>query len=175
MSGISSLNKSCTQHDNRRASKHRSVASTNLNRASSRSHAILTITVTISDPVENKSQCLLSRLVFSMYLLRNDTSSLWKTEPRGLGRVREQQGTRVPPNQLSELNDNRTVQMTGNDPSRMAESSAINKSLSVLGQVVHAINQGAVRSLTPVISLARPSYYRHLSDQRAEFRIGTRS
>ncbi|KAJ7274260.1 hypothetical protein C8J57DRAFT_1595283 [Mycena rebaudengoi] len=32
-----------------------------------------------------------------------------------------------------------------NDPSRMAESSAINKSLSVLGQVVHAINQGASR------------------------------
>lgn len=36
-------------------------------------------------------------------------------------------------------------QLTGNDPSRMAESSAINKSLSVLGQVVHALNQGAVR------------------------------
>jgi hypothetical protein len=37
-----------------------------------------------------------------------------------------------------------TPQLTGNDPSRMAESSAINKSLSVLGQVVHALNQGAV-------------------------------
>ena len=35
-------------------------------------------------------------------------------------------------------------QLTGNDPSRMAESSAINKSLSVLGQVIHALNQGAV-------------------------------
>ncbi|KAJ7264582.1 hypothetical protein C8J57DRAFT_1623258 [Mycena rebaudengoi] len=37
--------------------------------------------------------------------------------------------------------------LTGNDPSpsRMAESSAINKSLSVLGQVVHAINQGTSR------------------------------
>jgi hypothetical protein len=35
-------------------------------------------------------------------------------------------------------------QLTGNDPSRMAESAAINKSLSVLGQVVHALNQGAV-------------------------------
>lgn len=34
--------------------------------------------------------------------------------------------------------------MTGNDASRMAESAAINKSLSVLGQVVHALNQGAV-------------------------------
>jgi hypothetical protein len=29
----------------------------------------------------------------------------------------------------------------------MAESSAINKSLSVLGQVVHALNQGAVSLL----------------------------
>lgn len=38
------------------------------------------------------------------------------------------------------------AQMTGNDPSRMAESAAINKSLSVLGQVVHALNQGAVRN-----------------------------
>lgn len=30
----------------------------------------------------------------------------------------------------------------------MAESAAINKSLSVLGQVVHALNQGAVRHAT---------------------------
>lgn len=37
------------------------------------------------------------------------------------------------------------IQLTGNDPSRMQESSAINKSLSVLGQVVHALNQNAVR------------------------------
>jgi len=42
---------------------------------------------------------------------------------------------------------NLTPQLTGNDPSRMAESSAINKSLSVLGQVVHALNQGAVSLL----------------------------
>lgn len=39
-------------------------------------------------------------------------------------------------------------QMTGNDASRMAESAAINKSLSVLGQVVHALNQGAVSDLS---------------------------
>lgn len=39
------------------------------------------------------------------------------------------------------------LQMTGNDASRMAESAAINKSLSVLGQVVHALNQGAVSHL----------------------------
>lgn len=37
-----------------------------------------------------------------------------------------------------------SFQLTGNDASRMAESAAINKSLSVLGQVVHALNQGAV-------------------------------
>jgi hypothetical protein len=35
-------------------------------------------------------------------------------------------------------------QLTGNDASRMQESSSINKSLSVLGQVVHSLNQGAV-------------------------------
>lgn len=35
--------------------------------------------------------------------------------------------------------------MTGNDSIRMAESAAINKSLSVLGQVVHALNQRASR------------------------------
>ncbi|KAI0319856.1 P-loop containing nucleoside triphosphate hydrolase protein [Amylostereum chailletii] len=34
---------------------------------------------------------------------------------------------------------------TGNDAARMAESVAINKSLSVLGQVVHALNQGQAR------------------------------
>lgn len=40
-----------------------------------------------------------------------------------------------------------SLQLTGNDASRMAESAAINKSLSVLGQVVHALNQGAVSDL----------------------------
>ncbi|KAG5716036.1 Kinesin-like protein KIF22, partial [Termitomyces sp. T112] len=35
--------------------------------------------------------------------------------------------------------------LTGNDHSRMAESAAINKSLSVLGQVVHALNSSASR------------------------------
>jgi kinesin family protein 22 len=34
----------------------------------------------------------------------------------------------------------------GKDGVRMAESAAINKSLSVLGQVINAINGGAVRS-----------------------------
>lgn len=45
---------------------------------------------------------------------------------------------------LVDLAGSENNKMTGNDPSRMAESSAINKSLSVLGQVVHALNQGAV-------------------------------
>lgn len=34
--------------------------------------------------------------------------------------------------------------MTGNDPSRMAESSAINKSLTTLGMVVKALNRNEV-------------------------------
>ncbi|PSR70750.1 hypothetical protein PHLCEN_2v13370 [Hermanssonia centrifuga] len=46
---------------------------------------------------------------------------------------------------LVDLAGSENNKMTGNDPSRMAESAAINKSLSVLGQVVHAINQGASR------------------------------
>jgi kinesin family member 22 len=37
------------------ATKHRSVGATNLNRASSRSHAILTIVASIVDPVANIS------------------------------------------------------------------------------------------------------------------------
>ncbi|THG95584.1 hypothetical protein EW026_g6088 [Hermanssonia centrifuga] len=90
-----------------RAMKSRSVASTNLNRASSRSHAILTVNVTLTDPVENKT--LSGKL------------------------------------NLVDLAGSENNKMTGNDPSRMAESAAINKSLSVLGQVVHAINQGASR------------------------------
>ncbi|KAJ3558283.1 hypothetical protein NM688_g1017 [Phlebia brevispora] len=90
-----------------RAMKSRSVASTNLNRASSRSHAILTVVVTLTDPAENKT--LSGKL------------------------------------NLVDLAGSENNKMTGNDPSRMAESAAINKSLSVLGQVVHALNQGASR------------------------------
>lgn len=89
------------------ASKNRSVASTNLNRASSRSHAILTVTVTLTDPTENKT--LSGKL------------------------------------NLVDLAGSENNKMTGNDPSRMAESSAINKSLSTLGQVVHALNKGHSR------------------------------
>jgi hypothetical protein len=51
---------------------------------------------------------------------------------------------------LVDLAGSENNKLTGNDPTRMAESAAINKSLSVLGQVVHALNQGAVRFLVNV-------------------------
>jgi hypothetical protein len=47
------------------ANKHRSVGSTNLNRASSRSHAILTIEVTLLDPVTDTSTQFLSHLGYN--------------------------------------------------------------------------------------------------------------
>ncbi|KAH9050274.1 P-loop containing nucleoside triphosphate hydrolase protein [Lactarius hengduanensis] len=75
------------------ANKQRSVGSTLLNRASSRSHAILTLEVKLTRQDKSRSR-------FSL---------------------------------------------TGNDTSRLQESAAINKSLSVLGQVVHALNTGASR------------------------------
>ncbi|TCD65385.1 hypothetical protein EIP91_002749 [Steccherinum ochraceum] len=87
------------------ATKRRSVAATNLNRASSRSHAILTLET--------------------------------KTEADGKlihGKLN-----------LVDLAGSENNKLTGNDASRMAESAAINKSLSVLGQVVHALNTGASR------------------------------
>lgn len=89
------------------ATKHRSVGATNLNRASSRSHAVLTIEATMVDAVANTTLT---------------------------GKIN-----------LVDLAGSENNKLTGNDPSRMAESSAINKSLSVLGQVVHALNQGASR------------------------------
>ncbi|TDL18799.1 kinesin-domain-containing protein [Rickenella mellea] len=89
------------------AMKRRSTGATNLNRASSRSHAILTIEVKVTN-------C--------------DAGTITT------GKVN-----------LVDLAGSENNKLTGNDPSRMAESSAINKSLSVLGQVVHALNQGASR------------------------------
>ncbi|KAG2143088.1 P-loop containing nucleoside triphosphate hydrolase protein [Suillus clintonianus] len=89
------------------ASKHRSVGATNLNRSSSRSHAMLTLEVTMTDSSAQKSLT---------------------------GKIN-----------LVDLAGSENNKLTGNDPTRMAESSAINKSLSVLGQVVHALNQGASR------------------------------
>ncbi|KAF9236661.1 P-loop containing nucleoside triphosphate hydrolase protein [Melanogaster broomeanus] len=90
-----------------RASRHRSVGATNLNHASSRSHAVLTIEVTMTDSAAQKTLT---------------------------GKIN-----------LVDLAGSENNKLTGNDPIRMAESSAINKSLSVLGQVVHALNQGASR------------------------------
>ncbi|CAA7268260.1 unnamed protein product [Cyclocybe aegerita] len=89
------------------ATLRRSVGATNLNRASSRSHAILTIEATMVDPVANTTLT---------------------------GKIN-----------LVDLAGSENNKLTGNDPARMAESAAINKSLSVLGQVVHALNQGASR------------------------------
>ncbi|KAF8650678.1 hypothetical protein AX16_005116 [Volvariella volvacea WC 439] len=88
-----------------RATKQRSVGATNLNRASSRSHAIVTIEATSIDGNKELK-----------------------------GKVN-----------LVDLAGSENNKLTGNDPARMAESAAINKSLSVLGQVVHALNQGASR------------------------------
>ncbi|CAE7119646.1 unnamed protein product [Rhizoctonia solani] len=90
------------------ACKGRSVAATNFNRASSRSHAILGIKVSVT---EN-----------------------YPGAPTLIGRVN-----------LVDLAGSENNKMTGNDSIRMAESAAINKSLSVLGQVVHALNQRASR------------------------------
>ncbi|KAJ3566458.1 hypothetical protein NP233_g6991 [Leucocoprinus birnbaumii] len=89
------------------ATKNRSIGATNLNRASSRSHAILTIEIMMVDPSEQKTLT---------------------------GKIN-----------LVDLAGSENNKLTGNDPSRMAESKAINQSLSVLGQVVHALNQGAPR------------------------------
>ncbi|KAH8106540.1 kinesin-domain-containing protein [Phellopilus nigrolimitatus] len=89
------------------ATKRRTTGSTNLNRASSRSHAILTIYVHMIDTVAGQTIT---------------------------GKIN-----------LVDLAGSENNKLTGNDPSRMAESSAINRSLSVLGQVVHALNQGASR------------------------------
>ncbi|KAK7027324.1 hypothetical protein VNI00_015287 [Paramarasmius palmivorus] len=89
------------------ATKNRSVGATNLNRASSRSHAVLTIEVTLFD------------------VSRNTTLK---------GKMN-----------LVDLAGSENNKMTGNDATRMQESAAINKSLSVLGKVVHALNAGQSR------------------------------
>ncbi|KAG2008077.1 kinesin, variant 2 [Coprinopsis cinerea AmutBmut pab1-1] len=89
------------------ATRNRSVGSTNLNRASSRSHAVLTVEATMI----------------------HDDSNTTLT-----GKIN-----------LVDLAGSENNKQTGNDATRMAESAAINKSLSVLGQVVHALNQGAPR------------------------------
>ena len=112
------------------ASKHRSVGATNLNRSSSRSHAMLTLEVTMTDSSAQrcKDQTRLEPL------------PRWLTQRSALtGKIN-----------LVDLAGSENNKLTGNDPTRMAESAAINKSLSVLGQVVHALNQGAVRSFRSI-------------------------
>ena len=52
----------------------------------------------------------------------------------------------------------------GKDAVRMAESAAINKSLSVLGQVINAINSGAVR-----INTVRKNECSSIASDRGEF------
>ncbi|RXW20557.1 hypothetical protein EST38_g5299 [Candolleomyces aberdarensis] len=89
------------------ATRNRSVGATNLNRQSSRSHAVLTVEATMIDHSNNTTLT---------------------------GKIN-----------LVDLAGSENNKQTGNDSTRMAESSAINKSLSVLGQVVHALNQGASR------------------------------
>ncbi|KAJ3496514.1 hypothetical protein NMY22_g19800 [Coprinellus aureogranulatus] len=89
------------------ATKNRSVGATNLNRHSSRSHAVLTVEATMIDHSNNTTLT---------------------------GKIN-----------LVDLAGSENNKQTGNDSTRMAESAAINKSLSVLGQVVHALNQGASR------------------------------
>ncbi|PBK94856.1 kinesin-domain-containing protein [Armillaria gallica] len=90
-----------------RTAKHRSVGATKLNHASSRSHAVLTIEVTMTD-----HQC--HRTI--------------------IGKMN-----------LVDLAGSENNKHTGNDASRMQESAAINKSLSVLGQVVRNLNTGEPR------------------------------
>ncbi|KIO25288.1 hypothetical protein M407DRAFT_25405 [Tulasnella calospora MUT 4182] len=87
------------------AAKCRSVGATNLNHASSRSHAILCLNIA-----------------------------------RAMGET-----TLIGSINLVDLAGSENNKLTGNDPARMLESSAINKSLAVLGQVVFALNQGASR------------------------------
>ncbi|TFK19328.1 kinesin-domain-containing protein [Coprinopsis marcescibilis] len=89
------------------ATRNRSTGATNLNRASSRSHAVLTVEARMVDDVANTTLT---------------------------GKIN-----------LVDLAGSENNKQTGNDSTRMAESAAINKSLSVLGQVVHALNLGAPR------------------------------
>ncbi|KAJ3732693.1 P-loop containing nucleoside triphosphate hydrolase protein [Lentinula guzmanii] len=83
------------------AARHRSTGATLLNSNSSRSHAVLTLYVTLAN----------SRSVGKLHLL--------------------------------DLAGSENNNLTGNNPERMKESSAINKSLTALGQVVNALNDNA--------------------------------
>ena len=110
------------------ATKHRSVGATNFNRASSRSHAVLTIEASIVDPVTNIS----TFICFSGFHFLNSISAL-------TGKINLVDLAGSENNKVSERRPiygkkgiNLTPQLTGNDPSRMAESSAINRSEDVV-------------------------------------------
>ena len=102
----------------RQASKVRSTGATHLNRSSSRSHAIVTILVSSK---HRTAHCV---------NLQTETALRHKTL---LGKI----------NLIDLAGSENNKSANGKD--RMAESAAINKSLSVLGQVINAINGGAVR------------------------------
>lgn len=89
------------------AAASRSTASTKLNSASSRSHAVLTVYVKIEEVAGDSVL---------------------------LGRIN-----------LVDLAGSENNKLTGNDKIRMAESSAINKSLTTLGNVIDAVNRGLPR------------------------------
>ncbi|KAJ3892602.1 kinesin-domain-containing protein, partial [Lentinula edodes] len=98
----------------RTASQNRTTGATLLNRASSRSHAMLSIEVElIAAPTSETREMTYN------------------------GKIN-----------LVDLAGSENNKHTGNslaNPTRLAESAAINKSLSTLGQVVHALNTGASR------------------------------
>ncbi|KAJ3723428.1 P-loop containing nucleoside triphosphate hydrolase protein [Lentinula raphanica] len=98
----------------RTASQNRTTGATLLNRASSRSHAMLSIEI----EVVTAPTCDTREMTYN-------------------GKIN-----------LVDLAGSENNKHTGNslaNPTRLAESAAINKSLSTLGQVVHALNTGASR------------------------------
>ncbi|KAE9404522.1 kinesin-domain-containing protein [Gymnopus androsaceus JB14] len=97
----------------RTASQNRTTGATLLNRASSRSHAMLTVEIEVTAHTAETREITYS------------------------GKIN-----------LVDLAGSENNKHTGNslaNPTRLAESAAINKSLSTLGQVVHALNTGASR------------------------------
>ncbi len=104
----------------RQASKVRSTGATHLNRSSSRSHAMVTILVSSKLPTAHSVN------------LKAATALRHK---RLLGKI----------NLIDLAGSENNKSANGKDAVRMAESAAINKSLSVLGQVINAINSSAVR------------------------------
>lgn len=128
----------CIDLRNSRATNQRSVGATKLNHASSRSHAVLTIEVTMTEGDRSRAIHSLS----SIYLTRSPVI----TGKMNLVDLAGSENNKVYSSVHASARLAHPVRkLTGNDPSRMAESSAINKSLSVLGQVVRDLNLGKAR------------------------------